>query len=191
MRGLRPTTLDEARARVLAGEPPAAGAPQDLRDLADTIAAVHGDDAPSRALLADIAHRVQASRLLVVRMEDGHPSARVFFAASATYDAASYAPDEGTPLAWKGAVESLARTYGPPPPPPSPPAPPSPPLAAPPLATHDEVLAATAPPASKAFWQKGWFWGAVGAAAFAAGAIFFATRDNGPSSIHLIVQVPH
>jgi hypothetical protein len=40
------------------------------------------------------------------------------------------------------------------------------------------------------FYLSPWFWGAVGAAAFGAGAIYFATRDNGSSSIQLQVQVP-
>jgi hypothetical protein len=177
---LRPPSLDDAHARVLCGEPPAPGAPPDVKELAETVAAVHGDDAPSRALLVDIARRVSVQRLLVVRVEGGHPSARLFLPETSTFDAAVYGPDEGTLTSWNGATVSLVRAYGPP-------APPS--LAAPPLATT-ELLVTSAPPDSRPFYLKGWFWGAVGAAAFAAGAIYFATRDNGPSSIHLTVQVP-
>jgi hypothetical protein len=52
--GLRPSAIDEGRARVLCGEPAAPDATPDLRDLAADVAAIRGDDAPSRALLGDI-----------------------------------------------------------------------------------------------------------------------------------------
>jgi hypothetical protein len=129
----------------------------------------------------DIARRVSVQRLLVVRVEGGHATARLFLPETSSFDAAAYAPDEGTQTSWAGTTASLLRSFGPPPPPP---------LSAPPLATHPDVLVTSAPPASQPFYMKGWFWGAVGAAAFAGGAIFFATRDNGPSSIHLTMQVP-
>ncbi len=50
-----------------------------------------------------------------------------------------------------------------------------------PLATHEEPAVTNAPPKPKAFYESGWFWGALGAAAFAGGAVYFATRDNGAS----------
>ncbi|HEY1696761.1 MAG TPA: hypothetical protein VGG39_31590 [Polyangiaceae bacterium] len=183
---LRPAALDEAHARVLCGEPAPAAAPHDLRDLADTLAAVKGDDAPSRMLLVEVAHRLNVRALVVVRTEGGAPVARVFLPESGAYDAASYAPDAGATVAWSGAVGSLVRTFGA-----EVPAPPPAPLSAPALATHEEPVVAAPPPRSKAFYETGWFWGAVGAAAFAGGAIFFATRDNGDSTIHLQAQVPH
>jgi hypothetical protein len=43
--------------------------------------------------------------------------------------------------------------------------------------------------ASKPFYTSPWFWGAVGAAAFGGAAVYFATRDNSPSTIHLQLQV--
>jgi hypothetical protein len=61
---------------------------------------------------------------------------------------------------------------------------------APDLATH-EVSASTAPKRNRQFYESGWFWGALGAAAFVGGVIFFATRDNSASAIHLHVEVPH
>lgn len=179
---LRPPLLDEAHARVLCGEPPAPGAAPDLKDLAETVAAVHGDDAPSRALLVDVARRVAVPRLLVVRVEGGHATARLFLPETSSFDAAVYSPDDGTLTGWSGTTSSLARAFQPPPPPGRAP------LMAPPLAT--QAIETTAPPPSQPFYTKGWFWGALGAAAFAGGAIFFATRDNSPSSIHLMVQVP-
>lgn len=183
---LRPAAVDEAHARVLCGEPAPPAAPRELHDLADSLAAVKGDDAPSRMLLVEIAHRLNVRVLVVVRVDGGQPSARVFLPESGAFDAASYAPDPGATVAWGGAVTSLSRTFGadgavaPPPP-----------LSAPPLATHEEPVVAAPPPHPKAFYETGWFWGAVGAAAFAGGAIFFATRDNGDATIHLQAQVPH
>jgi hypothetical protein len=61
---------------------------------------------------------------------------------------------------------------------------------APALATH-ELGNGTAPARRREFYESGWFWGALGAAAFVGTVIFFATRDNGASAIHLHVEVPH
>jgi hypothetical protein len=186
---LRPAGLDEAAARVLCGEAPAQGASRDVRDVADSLAAVHGDDAPSRMLLVAIARRLNVRALVVVRVEGGQPTARVFLPESGAFDAAAYAPDGGPAIAWSATASSLARTFagGAPAAPAAPPGPTS----APPLATHEEPVLAAPPPHRKAFYESGWFWGAVGAAAFASGAIFFATRDNGESTIHLQATVPH
>jgi hypothetical protein len=188
---LRPSALDESRARVLCGEPAPAGAPQDVRDLAEVVGAIKGDDAPSRTMLAELARRLHVRALVVVRGDAAHPVARVFLPDAGIFDAASYAPDEGPALAWSAATQSLVRLYGAV----ATPAPPlsavTPPTPAPPLATHDEPTLSTAPPKTKAFYESGWFWGALGAAAFAGGAVFFATRDNGASTIHLQMQVPH
>jgi hypothetical protein len=198
---LRPSSLDEAHARVLAGERPTADAPRDLRDLADTVAAVKGDDAPSRQLLSSVALTFHARGVVVVS-PGATPNARVFLADTSAFDAASYAPDPappsttGAPAAptWHAAVQSLARAYAPAPAPvpASTAAPPtsSAKLSAPPLAVHEGPRIDNAPPASRPFYASGWFWGAIGAAAFAGGAIYFATKDNGSSSIHLQVQVP-
>lgn len=178
---LRPTMLDEARARVLCGEPAPAGAAPELRDLAESLAAVKGEDAPSRMLLGEIARRLNVRALLVVRVEAGRATARVFLPETGTFDAAAYAPDAGPTVAWTAAAQSLGRTFG------------GVPGAAPApaLATHEEPVITGPPPRGKAFYESGWFWGALGAAAFAGGAIFFATRDNGESTIHLQMQVPH
>jgi len=62
--------------------------------------------------------------------------------------------------------------------------------AAPALATH-EVGDGTAPARHREFYESGWFWGALGAAAFVGTVVFLATRDNGAPAIHLHVEVPH
>jgi hypothetical protein len=182
---LRPYGVDEAHARVLCGEPAAAGAPADLRDLADAVAGVHGEDGASRAILGDVAHRLNVRALVVVRVHDDRPAARVFLPEGAVFDAATYTPDEGSTDVWTAATRSLARIYG------APQAAGGAGAAAPALATHEEPSIENEPPKPKAFYETGWFWGALGAAAFAGGAIFFATRDNTPTTIHLQMQVPH
>jgi hypothetical protein len=187
---LRPPTLDEARARVLCGEPAPPSAAQEVRDLAETLAAVKGDDAPSRMMLGEIAHRLNVRALAVVRVDGGRPAARVFLPEAGAFDAAAYAPDESPVLSWNGAVRSLARAFGAAEPGAAPGAALAP-GSAPALATHEEPVLVTTPPRPRAFYESGWFWGAIGAAAFAGGAVFFATRDNGASTIHLQMQVPH
>jgi hypothetical protein len=205
---LRPPSLDEAHARILAGEAPAvssveagsATVPAELRDLADTRAAVRGDDAPSRALLASIATMFRVRGIVVVEMSaSARPVARVFLADTGAFDAARYeadgsdaSPDAGagaTATGWARTVASLARASG------------VDPVSAPrPVAqlSPETPLAPVAPPRTEAhaagksgaFYTSPWFWGAVGAAAFGGAAVYFATRDNGDGTIHLQVQVP-
>jgi hypothetical protein len=182
---LRPPSLDDAHARALCGEPPPPAAPLDVRDLFDTVAAIRGDDAPSRALLVDIAHRVGARALVVVRVDDGRATARVFLPEAGAFDAATYSPDEGPAIAWSGTTTALVRAFAK-----EPVTAPTPPLRAPALATHEGPKVENQPPRKPAFYESGWFWGAIAAAAFTGGAVYLATRDNGPSTIHLEMQVP-
>ena len=67
---LRPRSLDEVRARVLAGGAPPATASRELRELAEVRAGIlTGEDAAGRRLLAGLAQQVGAEALLVVRVE--------------------------------------------------------------------------------------------------------------------------
>jgi hypothetical protein len=210
---LRPVGLDEAHARVLCGEAPASGAAgaadagaapaaaQELRDLADTVAAVRGEDAPSRALLAEIARRWAVAAVVVVHAEGGQPpTARVFVSDSRDFDGATYTPDSAPGLGWSAAVRSLARSFGRPAgsqpmpaatgtassaPPPSAAAP----ATAPRLATRDAPKRAESK-TSRPFYVSPWFWGALGVAALAGGTAYLLSRDTSPSTIHLQVQGP-
>jgi hypothetical protein len=177
---LRPTSMDEPRARVLCGEPAPSGAPPDVRDLAETVAALRGDDAPSRALLGDIARRFSVRAVVVVRVDAGRPSARAFLADAGSFDAATYTPDgAGPPSSWSAPTRSLVRAFG---------SDSAPVAHAPTLATHEAGNGT--PPPHRQFYESGWFWGALGAAAFAGGAVFLATRDSSASAIHLHMEVP-
>jgi hypothetical protein len=198
---LRPAEVDEAHARVLAGEPPPPGAAKELTDLAETRAAIHGDDAPSRQLLASIATTFHVRGIVVVMSStDSSPAAspawqaRVFVAETASFDAARYAPEaaDAGEADWSGAAFSLDRTYGAVALPTAG-APaisgssnPAPALATQPLPKDNKEKDAT----SRPFYASPWFWGAVGAAALGATGLYFATRDNTPSTIHLQLQVP-
>ncbi|MEO6575058.1 MAG: hypothetical protein ABIP89_14535, partial [Polyangiaceae bacterium] len=128
---LRPPLLDEARARVLAGEPLPPQASPALHDLAETRVAVHGDDAPSRQLLSSIAQNLHVRGLVVVGSEHvqapvvtmgtapadaeatpaSQPFARVFLVETGTMDAARYYPDDDG-VGWTGTARSLERAYG-------------------------------------------------------------------------------
>jgi hypothetical protein len=186
---LQPFGVDDARARALAGEVPAADAPQDVQELAQLRAGVKGDDAASRQLLAAIAVRVGARAVVVVGMDGAKASARVFVADTGAFDAARYAPDDSPLLSWHGTVQSLERSYGATLAPVGS-APATSASAAPSAALREGPRIENAPPAPKKFYESAWFWGAIGGALFAGGAVFFATRDNSSGTIHLQMQAP-
>lgn len=190
---VRAATIDEPHARVLCGEPPGAAAPADLRDLGTTVSALKGEDAPSRAMLSAIAQQFAVRALVVVSagsaQADGlsHPTARVFLPSTSTFDPITYEPDQSpspSGPAWTAATRTLVQSFG------APAAPPalSSPTSAPPFATHPEPITENSPPHHSHFYESGWFWGAIAAAALGGGAIFFATRDNSAQTIHLKVQ---
>ena len=170
----RPDGIDDATARVLAGEAAPEGASEALRSLAELRAGVKGDDAASREVLAALAQRLSVRAIVVVFPE---PSARVYDAASRAFDAARYAPDHG---AWTGALQSLERPY-------------VPRKELPKIVSPAAVHATPSAPAkekSKAFYESPWFWAAIGAAALIGGGILIATNAQGGDTIHLQMRFP-
>jgi hypothetical protein len=195
---LRPAALGEPHARVLAGEAPVDGAAADLRELAETRAAIRGDDAPSRQLLASIAATFSLRAIVVVDQPAGDPSgadggaaapppprARLFLAEPPGFDAATFSPDAGAAgkPSWDRVVRSLERTL-------TARSDAGPPAAVAPVVVPVEKKSKEKPEESRPFYASAWFWGALGGAAFLGTAIYFASRDSSPGSIHLSVQVP-
>jgi hypothetical protein len=204
---LRPPTLDEPHARVLVGEPPGDAAPAELRDLAETRAAVHGDDAASRHLLESIALSLHVRGVVVVQPTSTpfeRPVARVFVTVLRSFDAVVYESDPPVPVTWgngagavtwAGASQALRRGFADTPiVAVAPVVPPSPTVASA-VALHPVPAGAAHPADSgasgkQAFYQSPWFWAAAGAALFAAGAVYFATRNDSSDNIQLQLQVP-
>jgi hypothetical protein len=209
---LRPTSLDEIRARVLAGAPSPPNASRELRELAEVRAGITTEDAAARRLLTGLAQQVGAQALLVVKVErapaapappepaatedagadaaadagNAAPAttvvARLFLTDSGDFDAARYAPDPG--LEGAAAWRSTVTSLE---------------ARFPPVSRTVGPGAATSPTPvkikpedekSSAFYASGWFWGAVGAAALLGAGFYFATRDTGSDTIHVQLKVP-
>lgn len=190
---LRPRRLDEVRARVLAGQPVPEDAPPDVKELGELRAAVAGEDAASRSVLASLAKRLGATALLVV-VREGDPAtgpvvARLFLAETGELDAARYAPvpgDNGVPT-WRPTIASLERRF---------PAPSMPSTAATPAPTagigkpQPFLSEPRKSEESKPFYTSPWLWGSIGAAALLGGLFYVASRDTSSDTIHLQVQLP-
>jgi hypothetical protein len=183
---LRPKSLDEPRARVLAGEAPPEGASAELRDLAELRAGVKGDDAASRQLLSAIADKLGVEGLVVLFGEKDALEARVFLRDGSAFDAAHYKKEAD---GWSPLVASLERTRAA-----------APEAVRAPLETRSLTMAPLPrrPDQDKQekqdkprpFYLSPWFWGAIGAAAFAGGAVYLATRDTSSGTIKLQMRVP-
>jgi hypothetical protein len=133
---LRPRALDEAHARVLAGEDPPVDSPRDLRELVELRRGVQNDGPSSQELmppsadinglrrsgcaggtpqfLTTIARRLVLSEILVVSGGADHTTtARLFHADTSCFDVAIYRPNDGDGE-WRGAVASITRSLRPP-----------------------------------------------------------------------------
>jgi hypothetical protein len=114
---LRPAKLGDASARILAGEPAAAGAAQKLLELAELRAAIRGDDAGSRRLLSSLAHDLGVTLLLVVSRPSGQasrPQALVFSAASGRFEPPPLLPDLPPPAQQPSSAPPAASPTQPP-----------------------------------------------------------------------------
>jgi hypothetical protein len=169
---LRPS-IDERRARVLAGESVAG---DDVRPLAELRAGIKGEDAASKQLLAAIADEVGAQGLLLVQVDGtGKATARQWVSASKSFDAAIYvASHEDGKVTWPGVASSLEKQWGPPPPQ---------------LVENAKPITSDKPASSKPFYLSPWFWGAIGAAVVGAVAVILATQDLSSDSIKLKLRV--
>jgi len=168
---LRPRDIDDAKARVLAGE----SAPADLAELAELRAGVKGDDAASRQVLAALAGKLHVVGIVVVSTD---ATARLYDADTKAFDAARYAPEKGE---WTGAVKSLERWYLPTPPPLVTAVPKEPQPAKPTDKPKEK---------SKSFYESPWFWAAIGAALLIGGGVLIATNVQTSDTIHMQVKLP-
>ncbi len=176
---LRPR-LDEAHARVFAGEDAPAGR-KDLAELAEARDAVVDEGVASRRILTSLGKEYGVEGLLVVTSTEGSSpgSARLF-----TIETGRFEPLElrsETDTGWTSARATLERLA---------------PREVTPAGGANAVAKAPAKsgeepkPGQKAFYESPWFWGAAGAAAALGGAFFLATRDSSSDSIHVQMQVP-
>lgn len=178
---LRPSGIDDARARVLAGDAAPPLAPPELTELVELRAGVKGDDAASRQVLAAIAQKLGVHAILVVALaEDQKPTARVYDASLRAFDAARYAPDvSSNVVTWNDAVRSLERPY----------LPQNPLFTA--VAARDVAPPLKPKPSeSKPFYQSPWFWLAIGTAVLIGAGVLIATNLQTSDTIHLKVQLP-
>ena len=175
---LRPR-LDEAHARVFAGEDAPAGR-KDLAELAEARDAVVDEGVASRRLLTSLGKEYGIEGLLVVSSSEGSSpaSARLFTVETGRFEPLELRSETDT--GWTSARATLERL-------------------APREVTPTPVAKASAnatksgeepKPGQKAFYESPWFWGAAGAAAALGGAFFLATRDSSSDSIHVQMQVP-
>jgi hypothetical protein len=186
---LRPT-IDDATARVLAGEAPPEGSPPKLLELRDLRASAlsAGSEAASRKLLAAIGADRKARLVVTVSMEGGRPRAKVLRVETSSYEGIEIgattetAPSGETIFHWPGAADALRKLL---------PAD-GPRASASSAGPLDKPLPAAPKPApSRSIWSSPWFWAVLGGVV-AAGAGTFAivktTKADEPT-VHIVGRV--
>lgn len=149
---LRPKIAD-AEARVLAGEPPKEGAPTFVRELAELRAQFKGDDAASRAMLAEIARRTGARAIAVVSESEGAAEVRVWDAAGEGLEGTRHRREAS---GWSPLTSNLHGRF----------------------AAAPQPTPAPEPSKKGGFLENPWFWGAVGAAVLAGVVVYAATQSS-------------
>lgn len=189
--------VDESTVRVLAGEPVATDAPQNLQSLARVRQSLPvAPDELGAKLIAAIGQERHVEIVVAVSMTGERPTARVVRVASAKYESVVL---EGTTekgegdvvrYAWPGATNVLLQLYGPTPKPSS--SSPSSPFSQGPITPRKVDPAAPTVPGKSTSWYKSpWFWGPIGAVVATGAAIVIAsqvTKDD-VSSVRLRGQV--
>jgi hypothetical protein len=182
---LRPP-IDEAAARVLAGDKPGADAPTSLREVAELRATVARaeSDVVSRRLLASIGTELGAPVVVTVALDAGRPVARVLRVTGAAFERVELgatietASDGSKIYRWPGATATLRGLLG------IAPEPVPEPLR--PVAPH----APEAPAAPRPWYKSPWFWGTAGVVAAAGITVLVLSRTTGgPANVHLTGKV--
>jgi hypothetical protein len=170
--------IEDATARVLAGDPPPEGAPQNLRELAEIRATLPAspEDAAGRRLLASIGAEQKAEIVVAVSIAGDRTIARVLRVASARYEPLELGPTvERTEagearFSWPGATTTLRKLVT------LPPAPTAKATTASPIAPRKMEPAAPPKTPERAWYKSPWFWGPVGAVVAVGAAILIASQ---------------
>lgn len=184
---LRPE-IDEATARVLAGDAPVEGAPPRLKEIGELRAAIaHAEsELIARRLLASLGSELGSPLVVSVTIEAGRPLARALRSTGAVIErvelgaTTEIAPDGGKTYRWPGAASTLRGILG------FPDAAPAEALR--PLAAK----APTAPvvPEQRPFWKSPWFWGTAGVVVAAGISVLVVSKlEGGPSNVHVTGKV--
>jgi len=181
---LRPP-MDEATARVLAGEANTATAPPRLKELADlrgTIGRAESD-LVARRLLSSLGVELGVPLVVAVTLDGGRPVARALRVQGAAYERVELgatietAPDGGKTFRWPGATATLRGFLGV--------------AAAEPLRpVAPKAPEPPKPAAPRPFYKSPWFWGTAGVVAAAGITVLVLSRTTGgPGDIHLTGKV--
>ncbi len=179
---LRPS-VDDATARVLAGEPAAADAPARLRDLAEVrFALTANDDAPSRRLVASLGAEQRAEIVVAVSMAGDRPLARVLRVGTARYEPIELGPTTERNEAgeirytWPGAAATLRKLVV------LPPAKVATPAPIAPKKTSTPTTPKPKEPTPTPWHRSAWFWVPLGVVVATGAAVLIASKATEDSS---------
>lgn len=169
---LRPSGIDEPRARALVGQPSAA---QELVELRD---GVRDEGAVSRRVIGAIAGLTHASTVAVVRASEtpGHVQIRLF--SEDRFDVALYDGDPADATWRNDVVRALEHRI-------DPTAAQTPAVAAAPKPKKPEAASGPRP-----FYKSPWFWAGFGAAALLGGTVLVVSQVTKNDDIRVHVQPP-
>lgn len=183
---LRPP-IDEATARVLAGDAPAPAAVARLKEIAELRASVARapEDLVRRRLLASIGTDLGAAMVVTVTLDAGRPVARALRSTGALLERVELgstietAADGAKTYRWPGATTTLRTLLGVV----DQPAEPLRPVA-------PKAPLPKAPDEPRPFYKSPWFWGTAGAVVAAGITVLVLSRtSNGPADVHLTGRI--
>ena len=200
---LRPS-IDDATARVLAGDAPAESAPARLKEIAELRTSIaHADSAVvARRLLASLGTELGATLVVSVALDGTRPVARVLRPGAVAFErielgpTVEVAPDGARTFRWPGATDTFrgflpGHEVGSRPQLPDAVPPLTPGGTPAPLAPKAETAALPAEPTeSRPFYKSPWFWGSLGGAAAVGLSVFLISRaTSATTDVHLSGKV--
>lgn len=174
---LRPSALDDTRARALLGQSVApAAATADSARFSELRDGVRDDGAVSRSVLGTMATSTRATAVAVVRPGEtpGHVQIRLFLAESASFDVSLY-DGEATDPAWRTeVVRALLRRF-------------DPNAVAPTAVPTKKVESSTG---ARAFYKSPWLWAALGGAVLLGGTALVVSQVRSNEDVLVRVEPP-